>query len=509
MSEYILEMNHITKKFPGVVALDDVSLKVKKGEIHALVGENGAGKSTLIKVLSGVYPSNSYEGEIIVKGQKQNFQNIKDSEKIGIAVIYQELTLIKLLSIAENIFLGNEFHSNGVIDWDRTFVEAQKLLKEVKLDDDPETKVIELGIGKQQLVEIAKALSKNVELLILDEPTSALNETDSKNLLSIIKELKSKGVTCIYISHKLEEVMEIADTVTILRDGKTICTRDMHDDKEKLTEDEMIANMVGRKLTQRFPRKEHKPGDVVMEINNWTVYNPEIHEKVVIDHVNLKARKGEILGIAGLIGAGRTEFAMSLIGAYGYNVSGEIKIEGKPVSIKNPRDAILNGIGYLSEDRKAKGLVLIMDIMKNTSLASLEKISNGGVIDNNEEIKRANQFVERLSIKTPSVEQKVENLSGGNQQKVAIAKWLMTDPKILILDEPTRGIDVGAKYEIYNIMNDLVERGVCVIMISSELPEILGMSDRIIVMNRGKITGELSYKEATQEKVMYYATGGK
>lgn len=509
MSEYILEMNHITKEFPGVKALDDVCFKVKRGEIHGLVGENGAGKSTLMKILSGVYPHDTYDGEILVEGEKQSFEKIKDSENVGIGIIYQELTLIKYLSIGENIFLGNEFKKNGIIDWDRTFKEAENILKQVKLYDSPETKIIELGIGKQQLVEIAKALSKNVKILILDEPTSALNETDTQNLLSIIRELKEKGVTCIYISHKLEEILDIADTVTIIRDGRTICTRNMRDEKERLTEADMISYMVGRKITQRFPREEHVPGEVVLEVNDWTVYNPEIHEKVVLDHINFKARKGEILGIAGLMGAGRTELAMSLIGAYGYNRTGKIKIEGKEVKIKNPREAILNGIGYLTEDRKAKGLILMMDIKNNISICSLDKISKHMVIDSNNEIIKANKYKDILNIKTPSIEQKVENLSGGNQQKVAIAKWLMTEPKILILDEPTRGIDVGAKYEIYTIMNKLVNRGVCVIMISSELPEILGMSDRIIVMDRGKITGELNWKEATQEKVMYYATGGK
>ncbi|MBL4931501.1 xylose ABC transporter ATP-binding protein [Clostridium paridis] len=509
MDQYILEMNHITKEFPGVKALDDVCFKVKKGEIHALVGENGAGKSTLMKILSGVYPHNSYTGEILVKGNTQSFENIKDSEKVGIAIIYQELTLVKYLSIAENIFLGNEFNSNGIIDWDKTYMSAEKILKEVKLEDNPDTKVIELGIGKQQLIEIAKALSKNVEILILDEPTAALNETDSKNLLTILKELRSKGVTCIYISHKLEEVIDIADTVTIIRDGKTVCTNDMHNPAEKLTEDKIITHMVGRQLTQRFPRKEHTPGEVVLEIKNWTVYNPEIPDKEVINNVSMKARKGEILGIAGLMGSGRTEFIMSLIGAYGVNAVGEIFVEGKKVTIKNPRDAISNGISYLSEDRKGKGLILMMDIMNNTSISSLNGISHSGVINSNEEINATSSYVKALNIKTPSIEQKVENLSGGNQQKVAIAKWLMTNPKVLILDEPTRGIDVGAKFEIYNIMNQLVDKGVSVIMISSELPEILGMSDRIIVMNRGKFTGEIDWKEASQEKVMHYATGGK
>lgn len=508
MYENILEMKNITKEFPGVKALDNVNFKVKKGEIHALVGENGAGKSTLMKILSGVYPTSSCSGEIIVKGQKQKFDGIKDSEKVGIAIIYQELALIKQMNIAENIYLGNEFVERGSINWDKTFMETQKVLKEVKLNDSPDTKIVQLGIGKQQLIEIAKAISKEADILILDEPTAALNETDSANLLQIIKELRVKGVTCIYISHKLNEIIEIADSVTVLRDGNTVCTRDMHGD-EKLTEDDIISLMVGRKLTQRFPRKEHTPKEVVLEVKNWNVYNPELPDKKIIDSISFQARKGEILGISGLMGAGRTELIMSIIGAYGVNISGEIMIEGKQVKIRNPKDAIKNRICYLSEDRKGKGLVLTTDIKKNISMASLEKITNMSGINENEEIKIANKYVEQIRIKTPSIEQKVKNLSGGNQQKVALAKWLMAEPKVLILDEPTRGIDVGAKFEIYNIMNDLVDQGVCIIMISSELPEIMGMSDRILVMHEGKIAGNVDWKDATQEKVMFYATGGK
>lgn len=508
MYENILEMKNITKEFPGVKALDNVNFKVKKGEIHALVGENGAGKSTLMKILSGVHPTSSCSGEIIVKGKKQKFDGIKDSEKVGIAIIYQELALIKQMNIAENIYLGNEFVERGSINWDKTFMETQKVLKEVKLNDSPDTKIVQLGIGKQQLIEIAKAISKEADILILDEPTAALNETDSENLLQIIKELRGKGVTCIYISHKLNEVIEIADSVTVLRDGNTICTRDMHGD-EKLSEDDIISLMVGRKLTQRFPRKEHTPKEVVLEVKDWNVYNPELPDKKIIDNISFKARKGEILGISGLMGAGRTELIMSIIGAYGVNISGEIKIDGKKVKIKNPKEAIKNKICYLSEDRKGKGLVLTTDIKKNISMASLEKITNISGINENEEIKIANKYVEQIRIKTPSIEQKVKNLSGGNQQKVALAKWLMAEPKVLILDEPTRGIDVGAKFEIYNIMNDLVDQGVCIIMISSELPEIMGMSDRILVMHEGKITGNIKWKDATQEKVMFYATGGK
>jgi ABC-type sugar transport system ATPase subunit len=508
MSNYILEMKDIVKEFPGVRALDNVSFKVKKGEIHALVGENGAGKSTLMKILSGVYPSNTYEGEIIVKGEKRSFQKIKDSEEIGISIIYQELALIKQLSIAENIFLGNEFVKLGRINWEQTKTEAVKYLKEVKLDENPEKKVKELGIGKQQLIEIAKAISKKVDILILDEPTAALNEDDSRNLLSIIRELKSKGVSCIYISHKLSEVAAIADTVTILRDGKTICSRDMNSE-ERLSEDDMIANMVGRKITQRFPRKPHKKGETVLEVKNWTINNPDLPDKAMIKDVSFKVNKGEILGIAGLMGAGRTELMMSLVGAYGIKKSGEITLNGKKTNLKSPKEAIENGLSYCTEDRKGNGLILKMDVSKNISISSLKSITKFNTINENEAIKSVNSYVKSMNIKTPSIEQKVNNLSGGNQQKVALAKWLMTKPKILILDEPTRGIDVGAKYEIYNIMNDLVDQGVCIIMISSELPEIMGMSDRILVMHDGKFTGELLIEDATQEKVMLYATGGR
>ncbi|MBB6217484.1 D-xylose transport system ATP-binding protein [Anaerosolibacter carboniphilus] len=506
MSEYILEMQNIVKEFPGVKALDHVNFKVRKGEVHALVGENGAGKSTLMKVLSGVYPYGTYDGKIIINGKEQRFSNIKDSEKSGVGIIYQELTLVKQMNICENIFLGNEFKNHGVINWNKAMVEAKKVLKEVGLAESPDTKLIHLGIGKQQLVEIAKAISKDVSILILDEPTAALNEDDSENLLELIRKLKSQGISCIYISHKLKEVKAIADTITILRDGKTI---DTYANDEHINQDKIITGMVGRELTQLFPRKEHKPGEVVLEIKDWTVYNPELPDRKVIDKVSFQARKGEILGIAGLMGAGRTELMMSLFGAYGVNRCGSIFIDNQEVEIKGPKDSIEKGFCYLSEDRKKTGLVLMMDIKQNVTLASLNKISSYKGINENEEIKMANHYVNALKIKTPSIEQKTRNLSGGNQQKVVIGKWLMAAPKVLVLDEPTRGIDVGAKYEIYNIMNDLVEQGVCIIMISSELPEVLGMSDRILVMHEGKLAAELDYKEADQEKVMYYATGGE
>ena len=506
MSGNVLEMINIVKEFPGVRALNNVDFKVKKGEIHALVGENGAGKSTLMKVLSGVYPNGTYEGKILINGKEQKYLNTKDSEAAGIGIIYQELALVKEMNITENIYLGNEFAQYGVINWNKAMSKTKELLKAVGLTENPNTKVINLGIGKQQLVEIAKALSKNVNILILDEPTAALNEADSENLLNIIRKLKEQGISCIYISHKLKEVKDIADTITILRDGETIATY-LNDDS--INTDKIITGMVGRELTQLYPRKEHNPGEVILEVKNWTVYNPEIPDKKLINDVSFKAKKGEILAIAGLMGAGRTELMMSLFGAYGVNKSGEIYIDGEKETIKNPKDSISKGLSYLSEDRKKNGLVLMMDIKENITLASLEKISDIRGINENEEIRLSNHYVDALKIKTPSIEQKTKNLSGGNQQKVVISKWLMAAPKILILDEPTRGIDVGAKYEIYNIMNDLVDQGVSIIMISSELPEVLGISDRILVMHEGKLTAELDWKEVSQEKIMHYATGGK
>ncbi|MEJ5283747.1 MAG: xylose ABC transporter ATP-binding protein [Brevinematia bacterium] len=501
MSDYILEMIGISKEFPGVKALNDVTFRVKRGEIHALVGENGAGKSTLMKILSGVYPYRTYEGKILINGVEQQFHNIKQSEKAKIAVIYQELALVKSMSIMENIFLGNEIAKYGVISKDEMFRKTEEILKEVGLDINPGVKVLHLGVGQQQLVEIAKALLKEAEILVLDEPTAALTESESENLFKILRRLKSRGITCIFISHRLKEVFEVADNITVLRDGKTVITMKA----SELNEDRLISYMVGRELTERFPRQKHTPSDVILEVKNWTIIDPET-EEIVCDDVSFEVRKNEILGVAGLMGAGRTELMMSIFGAYGRKVKGEIYLNGKKIEINSPRDAISYGICYLSEDRKQYGLVLNMSIQHNVSLSNLEKIANYSVINKNEEILRTLRYVEELKIKTPTIEQKAMNLSGGNQQKVVIAKWLMAEPKVLFLDEPTRGIDVGAKYEIYNIMNMLVSKGVGVVMISSELPEILGMSDRIIVMHDGKLTGELHYEEATQEKIMAYAT---
>lgn len=504
MADYALEMRSITKEFPGVKALDGVTFNVKKGEIHALVGENGAGKSTLMKILSGVYPAGAFSGDIVIDGAKMTFGRIKDSEKAGVAIIYQELALVKQLSVCENITLGNEISERGIIDWDQSFLKAEAALKKVGLKVSPAEKLLHLGVGEQQLVEIAKALSKEAKILILDEPTAALTESEAENLLRILKELKNSGVTCIYISHRLREIFEIADTITVLRDGKTICTQS----KSDFTEDKLIAKMVGRELTQIYPRKKRPIGETLMEVKNWTVYDPAIDETVV-DNVSFTVKKGEILGIAGLIGAGRTELVMSMFGVFGRITSGRIFLDGKELSLKSAGDAIKAGISLVSEDRKRFGLVLSMDIKKNMSLASLGRISNNAVIDENEEIRYAEKYSRELKVKTPSIEQIVGNLSGGNQQKVVLGKWLMTGPKVLILDEPTRGIDVGAKFEIYTLINELVDSGVCIIMISSELPEVLGMSDRILVMHEGKFTGELLINDATEEKIMYYATGGK
>ncbi|MDA8212027.1 MAG: xylose ABC transporter ATP-binding protein [Clostridia bacterium] len=504
MDGYMLEMRNISKEFPGVKALDDVNFQVKKGEIHALCGENGAGKSTLMKILSGVYPAGTYEGEIIINGQPRRFQNIRESEKAGVAIIYQELALVKQMTIGENLFLGHAPARYGVINWEELHYQAGKWLQQVGLSVNPATKVADLGIGQQQLVEIAKALSKNAEILVLDEPTAALTESEVEKLMGILQALRARGLTCIYISHKLNEVFDIADKITVLRDGKTIATRD----KTSLTEDQVISLMVGRELKERFPKEIHPPGELVLEIKNFSVYHPEISHKKVIDNLSFGVSKGEILGIAGLMGAGRTELVTSLFGAYPGRKTGDVLIDGKKIDISTPFQAIRAGIGLVSEDRKRYGLVLEQDVKKNVTLSSLEKIINGPVINENEEIRYGQHYLRSLKIKAPSLETKTNNLSGGNQQKVVLAKWLMTEPKVLILDEPTRGIDVGAKFEIYNIMNQLAGQGVAVIIISSELPEILGMSDRILVMYEGRFTGEYLRAEATQEKIMYSATGG-
>jgi len=504
MSDYLLEMQSITKEFPGVKALNNVSFKVKKGEIHCLVGENGAGKSTLMKVLSGVYPYETYSGNIIYEGQEQQFKSISDSEAKGIAIIYQELALIPELSVYENIYFGHEILDGKLINWNQTIVQSVEMLKKVRLDINPSMKVKDLSVGKRQLVEIAKALSKNVKLLVLDEPTAALNEDDSANLLDLLRQLKNEGVTCIMISHKLKEIVSIADTITVLRDGATICSMDAME--RKVSEQEIIKYMVGREIENIYPKREKiDVGDVCLEIKNWTVQNSD---REILHDININVRKGEIVGIAGLMGSGRTELALSIFGnTPKYKItSGEIFIDGEAKKFNHPKNAIKAGIAYVTEDRKRNGLVLIQDIKYNITIANLEKLTNGTVINENEEINVAKGYQSSINIKAPSIKQIVGNLSGGNQQKVSIAKWLYVGPKVLILDEPTRGIDVGAKYEIYTIMNQLVEQGMSIIMISSELLEILGMSDRLYIMSEGSIAGELSAAEATEQKVMAMAT---
>lgn len=499
----ILEMKKITKTFPGVKALDQVTFDVAEGEIHCLVGENGAGKSTLMKVLSGVYPSGEYDGEIVYSGKHQRFKHIADSEKVGIAIIYQELALVPEMTVYENIFLGHEIGERGLVDWNETIKEAKEMLRKVGLDISPEVKVKELGVGKQQLVEIAKALSRDVKLLILDEPTAALNESDCDNLLELIGDLKRHGVTSIMISHKLKEVIRIADSVTVLRDGKTICTLGAED----VSEGVLIKHMVGREINNVFPERSHTiPKDILLEVRDWTAVHPQTGRNVLTG-ATFNVRKGEIVGFAGLMGSGRTELARSIFGnPDGYRLSGTLLVEGKKRAISHPEQAIGAGIAYVSEDRKKNGLVLIQDVKSNITMANLKQISRNSVVDSNMEIRCTREYKEKLKIKTPTVEQLVMKLSGGNQQKVSVAKWLFAEPRILILDEPTRGIDVGAKYEIYTIMNRLVEQGMGIIMISSELPEVLGMSDRVYVVSCGQITGELPVAEATQERIMELAT---
>ena len=501
MSDTILEMKNITKIFPGVKALDDVSLKVKKGEIHALCGENGAGKSTLMKVLSGVYPHGTYSGEILFEGKSCEFKDIRQSEHLGIVIIHQELALIPFLSIAENIFLGNERKKNGIVDWNETIRFTKELLEKVGLNESSNTLIANISVGKQQLVEIAKALSKEVSLLILDEPTAALNEADSDNLLNLIVGLKNHGITAILISHKLNEISKVADSITILRDGAAIETLDTK--KDKITEDRIIKGMVGRELVNRYPTREPNISEVIFEVKNWNAYHHVIRDLKVSDNVNINIRKGEVVGIAGLMGAGRTELAMSIFGkSYGKRISGQIFKDGKEIHLNNVNKAIENGLAYVTEDRKAYGLILIDHIKGNTTLANLKRISKYGIINENEEIVHTEELRRKLNIKCSGILQKTGNLSGGNQQKVILGKWIFTEPDILIMDEPTRGIDVGAKYEIYTIINDLADQGKGVLVISSELPELLGMCDRIYVMNEGKIIGELTAKEATQEKIM-------
>ncbi|WP_407566563.1 multiple monosaccharide ABC transporter ATP-binding protein [Streptomyces sp. 184] len=512
MTAAVLQMHSITKTFPGVTALADVSLTVAPGEIHAVCGENGAGKSTLMKVLSGVHPHGSYEGDILFEGEPCAFKDIGASEERGIVIIHQELALVPYLSIAENIFLGNEQAKRGVISWNETLRNAAALLRRVGLGGEkPQTRIADIGVGKQQLVEIAKALSKKVKLLILDEPTAALNDEDSRKLLDLIRELRDQGIACILISHKLNEIRQVADAVTILRDGRTIETLAVRNEDGGLSEDRIIRGMVGRDLDHRFPERSHysgaDAGTVALSVEGWTVRHPIDHERKVVDDVSIEVRRGEIVGIAGLMGAGRTELAMSVFGrSYGRYEAGTVRVDGREADTRTVPDAVRHGIAYVTEDRKTYGLNLIDNVMRNITLPSLHKLRRRGAVDEHEERRVAEGYRTSLNVKTPTVFETAGRLSGGNQQKVVLGKWIHADPEVLLLDEPTRGIDVGAKYEIYTVIDQLAARGKAVVFISSELPELLGMCDRIYTMTAGRLTGEVPRAEATQEVLMRHMT---
>jgi D-xylose transport system ATP-binding protein len=499
----LLKLNSITKLFPGIKALDNVNFDLIEGECHAIVGENGAGKSTLMKILSGVYPSGSYSGEILIDDEQKHFYSVKDAEKSGISIIFQELSLIKNLSVAENIFLGREPSRFGFINRESMYRETQQILQDLQVSIDPRIKVGELSIGKQQIIEIAKALSKRARILLLDEPTSALTDSEIENLFQILKKLKNKGVGMIYISHKLEEVFSVSDRITVLRDGKTIKT----DLTKNLTKNQVISLMVGREVEDIFPKTQHNVSDVVLEVKNLEAYDAEESDKRIIKGVSFYVRKGEVLGIAGLMGAGRTELLRAIFGDWEGKREGEVFIEGKKVTINSPSDAIRNRIAFVTEDRKRYGLILDKNILENTTLASLESFANMFVTDKINELKATERLIDSLKIKTTSAFALVENLSGGNQQKVVLGKWLLTNPKIFFLDEPTRGIDVGAKQDFYLQINKLAKEGLAVVLVSSELPELLGLSDRILVLHEGKQTAEFLRSEATPEKIMQAAMG--
>ncbi len=502
--DYILDFQHITKKFPGITALNDVSFKIIRGEIHGLCGENGAGKSTLMKILSGVYPYGSFEGEILYNDQPLRLEgsSIKQAAKEGIAIVYQELTLVPGMTVGENIFLGKEPAEMGVINWDRVYSETQKLLEKYKLEIHPQDVVRNLGVGKMQMTEIAKALSEDAKVLILDEPTSALSEAEVSQLLTILRNLQKHGVTCIYITHKIEEFFRIADTVTVMRDGKVVTTEPI----DELNSQALVRYMVGREMKERFPEGHHTPGEVIFEVNDLHAIDPE-KGREILKGVTFDLRKGEILGIAGLMGSGRTELVMTLFGEYAKITKGSVKLDGKELSIRNSNEAMKSGISLVPEDRKRFGLVLIQSILKNISLPNLERFSSFLRINKDVELIESLKIARDLAIKTPNLFVPADSLSGGNQQKVVIAKWLMSGPRILIMDDPTRGVDVGAKYEIYKLMNELAEQGISIILISSDLQEVLGMSDRIMVMCQGQSNGILDKTEANQEEIMTLATG--
>ncbi|MCG6494359.1 multiple monosaccharide ABC transporter ATP-binding protein [Kitasatospora sp. A2-31] len=505
MAGPVLEMRSISKSFPGVKALAEVNLTVAPGEVHAVCGENGAGKSTLMKVLSGVHPHGSYEGEILFEGEPCRFRDIRASEQRGIVIIHQELALVPYLSIAENVFLGNEHATRGIIGWHRTLTHAAELLRQVGLDENPHTRVADLGVGKQQLVEIAKALAKKVKLLILDEPTAALNDEDSRKLLDLILELKAQGIACIVISHKLNEIARVADAVTILRDGRTIETLAIGD--EGISEERIIRGMVGRDLEHRYPERAAEIGEVAFEVEDWSVRHPIDQQRMVVDGASLNVRRGEIVGIAGLMGAGRTELAMSVFGrSYGRWAAGRVRLHGREIHTRTVPEAIGHGLAYVTEDRKQLGLNLIDDISRNISLSALGKVARFGRVDRHEEARVAESFRRTMNIKAPTVFTRTGTLSGGNQQKVVLSKWIFAEPEVLILDEPTRGIDVGAKAEIYTVIAALADQGKAVLVISSELPELLGLCDRIYTMAEGRITGEVARADATQESLMRLMT---
>ncbi|WP_035839766.1 multiple monosaccharide ABC transporter ATP-binding protein [Kitasatospora azatica] len=505
MAGPVLEMRSITKTFPGVKALSDVNLTVAAGEVHAVCGENGAGKSTLMKVLSGVYPHGSYTGEILFQGEPCQFKDIRASEERGIVIIHQELALVPYLSIAENIFLGNEHASRGIISWNKTLTHATRLLQRVGLQENPQTRIADIGVGKQQLVEIAKALAKEVKLLILDEPTAALNDEDSRKLLDLILELKAQGISCIIISHKLNEIARVADSITILRDGQTIETLAVSADG--ISEDRIIRGMVGRDLEHRYPERTPQIGEVALAVEDWTVHHPIDHQRKVVDNVSINVRRGEIVGIAGLMGAGRTELAMSVFGrSYGRYTGGRVLMNGQEIRTRTVPEAIGHGLAYVTEDRKQLGLNLMDDISRNISLSALGKVARRGWVNEHEETRVAERFRKSMNIKAPSVFAQTGKLSGGNQQKVVLSKWIFAEPEVLILDEPTRGIDVGAKAEIYTVIADLAAQGKAVLVISSELPELLGLCDRIYTMAEGRLTGEVERADATQESLMRLMT---
>jgi len=503
--DIILDIRNVTKRFPGVTALDNVSIQIRRGEIHGLCGENGAGKSTLMKILSGVYPVGTYEGSITYEGNELNLGvgSISQARDEGIAIVYQELTLVPNMTVGENVFLGKEPTENGSINWSKLYADTRDILARYRLEVSPQAVVKHLGVGKMQMVEIAKALSEDAKILILDEPTSALTESEIDKLMAILEHLRNHGVTCIYITHKLEEFFRITDSVTILRDGKTVTTQPT----SQLTLEKLVSYMVGREMKERFPRGNRHPGEVMFEVSDLHAVDPNETSRKVLDGVNLTLRRGEILGIAGLMGSGRTELVTTIFGEYGRITGGSIKMEGQELTIHNARDAMHHGISLVPEDRKGQGLVLMQSILKNVSLANLDQFSGFMRIDADAELVAATQQAKNLAVKAPNLQARVDSLSGGNQQKVVIAKWLLSNPRILIMDDPTRGIDVGAKYEIYKLMNELAERGVSIIMISSELEEVLGMSDRIMVMHEGRSTRTLDIAEATQERIMALATG--